>query len=132
MIKKFLILLFISSLTNACSFAQTPSQYADVITEQSSKEHLTILSSSEYEGRGTGQKGGEKTAQYIAEHFKTYGLQPVVNGSYFQPVALKQTSYKVEGLSIGEQSLVNGKDFFASGDNDFQHIGADEITFVGY
>ena len=132
MIKKFLILLFISSLTNACSLAQTPSQYANLIGEQSSKEHLTILSSREYEGRGTGQKGGEKTAQYIAEHFKTYGLQPVVNGSYFQPVALKQISYKVEGFSIGEQGLVNGKDFFASGDNDFQQISADEIIFVGY
>jgi len=130
--KKLFILFFLASLANSCCIAQIPSRYADGLTEKSARDHLTLLSSREYEGRGTGQKGGEKTSQYIAAQFKAYGLQPVVNGTYFQPVSLKRTSYKVDELRIGEQQLINGKDFFAQGDNDFQHITSDEIIFIGY
>lgn len=132
MMKKLLTLFFIASLTNSCSVAQVASQYAETITVDGAREHLTLLSSRSYEGRGTGQPGGMKTARYIADLFETYGLNPIVNGSYFQPVALLQTSYKVEEMSIGGQHLRNAVDFFVQGDNSFSDFGTDEIIFVGY
>lgn len=132
MMKKLLTLLFIASLANSCSVAQTPAKYAVTITQESSKTHLTILSSKEYEGRGTGQPGGMKTANYIAEQFKQYGLDPIVNDSYFQPVALLKTSYKVEEFAIGTRKLTNGLDFFVQGDNSFENFDASEIVFLGY
>lgn len=49
-------------------------------------EHVKVLASDEFEGRGTGEPGNDKAAAYIAEHFEAYGLKPAgVDNSYFQP-----------------------------------------------
>jgi len=43
------------------------------------------LASDEFEGRNAGYAGCRKAADYIGEHFKTLGLQPIgEQGSYFQ------------------------------------------------
>src|SRR5690349_6544017 len=48
---------------------------------------VKLLSDDSYEGRGTGQKGGDKAADWIAAQFKSYGLAPAGdNGTYFQNV----------------------------------------------
>ncbi len=134
MIKKWIKPLLLIPTLYSCALAQDPAQvkYAQLLTEESAKKHLTLLASPEFEGRGTGQKGGEKTAKYIAEEFKSYGLKPVVDGSYFQPVHLVKTSYVVEKFSINGQSLENGKDFFIQGDNQKANFSVDEVVFVGY
>ena len=61
--RKILSLLFILPVAYSCSVAQNPSKYANLITEESSKEYLTILASKECAGRGTGQEGGKKTVK---------------------------------------------------------------------
>ncbi len=51
------------------------------------KKWLTFLSSKECEGRGSGQPGFQKAADFMAARFKEFGLKPIgVNGTYFQPV----------------------------------------------
>ncbi len=51
--------------------------------------HVRFLSHDLLEGRGTGQRGGEIAAQYIATQFAEYGLKPAGdNGTYFQKVPL--------------------------------------------
>ena len=53
------------------------------------RAHVKYLASDELEGRGTGQKGGDAAADYIAAQFKSYGLKPAgENGSYFQQVPM--------------------------------------------
>jgi Zn-dependent M28 family amino/carboxypeptidase len=48
---------------------------------------VKYLSDDSFEGRGTGQKGGDKAADWIAAQFKSYGLLPAGdNGTYFQSV----------------------------------------------
>lgn len=48
---------------------------------------VKYLSDDSLEGRGTGQKGGDKAADWIAAQFKSYGLVPAgENGTYFQSV----------------------------------------------
>jgi hypothetical protein len=48
-------------------------------------EHIKYLSSDELEGRGTGESGGKKAAEYIAESFAGAGLVPAGDdGSYLQ------------------------------------------------
>ena len=45
------------------------------------------ISDDKYEGRGTGQRGGDMAAEWLAQQFKTYGLQPAGDGgSFFQDV----------------------------------------------
>ena len=132
--KKYLILSFLLPTLFSCSVAQQANQkkYADLLTEESAKKHLTILASKEFEGRGTGQEGGKKTVEYIANVFKELGLKPAVNGSYFQPVELERSSYVVESFDINNNKLTNGKDFFVQGNNNLQDFKASDIVFVGY
>jgi Zn-dependent M28 family amino/carboxypeptidase len=49
--------------------------------------HVRFLSHDLLEGRGTGQRGGDIAAEYIAAQFALYGLKPAGdNGSYLQKV----------------------------------------------
>lgn len=131
--KKFFSILFIIPALYSCTLAQVQTKYADLITEETSRKHLSILAGKEFEGRGTGQEGGRKAANYIAEHFKSYGLTPVVNGnSFFQPVSLLRVGYTVKGFTLNQQKLTNGKDFYVQGDNDVEEFSSNEIIFVGY
>jgi len=53
------------------------------------RAHLKFLSSDLLEGRGTGQRGGEMAAAYIANQFELIGLKPgASDGTYFQKVPL--------------------------------------------
>lgn len=131
--RKLLSILLILPAFHSCTIAQTPSKYAKMITEETSKKHLTILASKEFAGRGTGEEGGRKAANYIAEEFKSYGLKPIVNGnSYFQPVSLLKTSYEVQKFTLGDKALINGKDFYVQGDNNIANYNTNDIVFVGY
>src|ERR1019366_1823523 len=53
------------------------------------RAHVKFLASDLLEGRGTGARGGDIAAEYIAAQFALYGLQPAGdNGSYLQKVAM--------------------------------------------
>jgi Zn-dependent M28 family amino/carboxypeptidase len=55
------------------------------------KEHVRILSSNDFGGRGPAQAGEDKTVDYLARAFTSLGLQPAgANGSWFQTVELTQ------------------------------------------
>lgn len=136
MIKNWITVFLLVPALYSCAIAQKQDalqiKYADLMTEETAEHHLTLLASPEFEGRGTGQRGGEKTAQYLAEQFKSYGLVAPVDDSYFQPVKLAQISYQVQQFNVDGTSYENGKDFFIQGDNKRTTFEADEIVFVGY
>jgi Zn-dependent M28 family amino/carboxypeptidase len=53
------------------------------------RAHVRLLSHDLYEGRGTGQRGGDLAAEYIATQFWLQGLKAGGdNGTFFQQVAL--------------------------------------------
>ena len=53
------------------------------------RAHVKFLASDLLEGRGTGQRGGDIAAEYIATQFALYGLKPAGdNGSYMQKVPM--------------------------------------------
>src|SRR5580693_2133542 len=66
------------------------------------RAHVKFLSSDLLEGRGTGQRGGDIAAEYIATQFASYSLKPADDGgTYFQNVpmvgvkTLRDTSFKL-------------------------------------
>lgn len=136
MVKNWITAFLLIPAFHSCAVAQNQDavqlKYADLMTEETAKKHLTLLASPEFEGRGTGQKGGEKTAHYLAEQFKSYGLKAPVDGSYFQPVKLARISYQTQQFVLNGISYQDGKDFFIQGDNRQTTFDADEIVFVGY
>ena len=61
----------------------------ETITPDHVRWHVRFLSHDLLEGRGTGQRGGDIAAEYIATQFAEYGLKPAGdNGSYLQKVPL--------------------------------------------
>jgi len=53
------------------------------------RAHVRFLSHDLLEGRGTGQRGGDIAAEYIATQFSLYGLKPAGdNGTYMQKVPM--------------------------------------------
>ncbi|MGB8768373.1 MAG: peptidase M28, partial [Candidatus Korobacteraceae bacterium] len=53
------------------------------------RAQVKFLASDLLEGRGTGARGGDIAAEYIATQFELYGLQPAGdNGGYLQKVAM--------------------------------------------
>jgi Zn-dependent M28 family amino/carboxypeptidase len=53
------------------------------------REYVKKLASDEFEGRGTGQKGGDAAADWIAKQFESFGLKPAGDkGTFFQEVPM--------------------------------------------
>lgn len=131
--KSLLSLLFLIPAFYGCILAKDPVQqkYAQEISPETARKHLTTLASTAFEGRGTGEPGGEKAAAYIASEFEKLGLTGPVNGSYYQPVKLVRSS-STGRLSINGQSFSNGKDFYFIGTEPETTLDATEVVFIGY
>src|SRR5207237_3678788 len=64
------------------------------------RAHVKFLASDLLEGRGTGQRGGDVAAEYIATQFELYGLKPAGdNGTFLQKVPL-------EGIATQDDSTL--------------------------
>ncbi|WP_257657327.1 M28 family peptidase [Parapedobacter lycopersici] len=130
--KSLLPLLFLIPACYGCIMAQDPvQQYAAEITPETAKAHLTTLASAAFEGRGTGEEGGEKAAAYLAEEFRKLGLTGPVSGSYYQPVELTRNVAKGE-LRINGTEFTNGKDFYLIAPGPETTVNTREIVFIGY
>lgn len=115
--------------------AQTPKIEADKI-----RDAVKYLSSDELEGRGTGQRGGDTAAEYIAAQFKTYGLKPAGdNGTYFQNVpmvgvkTLPATTFSFVSATGSPIALKNLDDYVTSNETQTPSVNIDApIVFVGF
>jgi Zn-dependent M28 family amino/carboxypeptidase len=104
------------------------------------RAHVKFLASDLLEGRGTGQRGGDIAADYMATQFALYGLKPGgENGTYFQSFpmvevkTLSETSFSVVGSSLETITLKNLEDFVASNESQTERAFIDApIVFVGY
>jgi Zn-dependent M28 family amino/carboxypeptidase len=104
------------------------------------RAHVKYLASDELEGRGTGQKGGDIAADYIAAQFKSYGLKPAgENGTYFQRVpmvgvkTLPATTFTLMPNSGAPLELKALDDYVTTNERQMESATIDApIVFVGY
>ena len=77
------------------------------------REVTTTLSSPQFEGRGTGQPGADRAAQYLADRFAKIGLKPAgENGTFLQPIKFKSAQVLADtSVKIGGAALKYGEDF---------------------
>jgi hypothetical protein len=77
----------------------------DNIKIEDARKWLGYLAGPECEGRGTGEPGFQKAAEYMAARFKEFGLKPVGdNGTYFQGVPFPRAKFDDEGSFIEDAS----------------------------
>jgi len=65
------------------------------------RAHMRFLADDLLEGRGTGTRGHELAASYVATEFEAAGLDPAgVKGSYLQPVPLREIQVEPEACEF--------------------------------
>src|SRR5437588_5145517 len=97
-------------------------QALNSIDSEKIRATVKYLADDALEGRGTGQKGGDKAADWLGAQFKAYGLQPAGdNGTFFQKVGFygittdqQKTRFTFVPKSGPEMTLKFGDDFVAS------------------
>src|SRR5258706_656459 len=98
--KRYALTILFAALASVCVLKMTEHAAAQgkkapasaappVIDKERIREHVKFLSSDELEGRGTGQRGGDLAADYIAKQFASYGLKPAGDdGTFYQNVPM--------------------------------------------
>lgn len=123
-----LMLLGAFLLTNGQKFKKLPESK---IEEAFVEKHIRFLASDALMGRKTGEPGNNAASAYIAEEFRSYGLQPV-GGSFFQPIPFVKIDQPDKGtIGFGSEELQINDDFLllsGSGIN----IKDAELIKVGY
>lgn len=112
-----------------------PTPFLEGISVEDLRAHLTTLASDEYEGRETGQEGNRKAADYIANHFKTLGIPPLVStGSYFQRMAFSSEMWTDIEMNINDKDFRHLWDFYAfpTTNSNQPSIESKEVLFIGY
>ena len=104
------------------------------------RAHVRFLSHDLLEGRGTGQRGGDIAAEYIATQFSLFGLKPAGdNGTYMQKVPMvgvtttSETTFALVPAKGESRELKFLTDYV--GYNESQQPVSDidaDIVFVGY
>jgi len=109
--------------------------FAQTVSKDDLRKHLTIIASDAYEGRDTGSKGQKMAAEYIANHFKSLGLiGPVAanpTNPYYQPVPLERKKKGEAFVKAKKTKLENLKDFVIYGDFSTPKIST-ELVYAGY
>lgn len=111
----------------------------DIIKPASILEHIKVLASDEFEGRGPGTAGEEKTVAYLTAQFQKMGLKPGnPDGTYVQNVPL--VGFQARQVTGAFES--GGRAVGLSFPNDFVAVSRrlsekvvvekSDVVFVGY
>lgn len=136
--RKFTIIYIL--VFNVTYFSQTDNFISKFNIDTSFiKRHIEVLGSDLFEGRGTGTKGGELAANYIAKEFRKNKLSPIGdNQTYFQNVPLHGTTVLNSSkltIYLGNDTLnlVLWKDYILSNTGEQTIIpSARDLVYVGY
>ena len=112
----------------------------ETINPEHIRWHVRYLSHDLLEGRGTGHRGGEIAAEYIATQFAEYGLKPAGdNGTYLQKVplvgvtTLGETQFTLSPKQGAAMKLKLLDEFVAYDQTQQERSDVDaEIVYVGY
>ena len=112
---------------------------AGLFDENTLRAHIKFLSDDSLEGRGTGARGGEIAAKYIASQLERLGLKGAgKDGSFFQPVSLygvKSDPKTTLSVAAGVNNLAFkfADDFVAFTGAQQADVSVDaDMVFVGY
>ncbi len=81
------LLLAALSVVWGCAAGEGGEDWRALLDGDEIREYMRTLASDEFMGRAPGHPGGDMAAEYIAEHFRSFGLE-APEGSYFQTVPM--------------------------------------------
>jgi len=127
-------------LPKMASLPPAAEQAMAAINPQNIRWHVKFLADDLLEGRGTGQRGGDIAAEYIATQFALYGLKPAGdNGTYMQKVpmegivTLPDSTYSLIPAKGDAMTLRNKEDIVAMDETGDTSTTIDApIVWMGY
>lgn len=144
--KKLTVALFLAAASlfaaqNDGGLPSSAQQAMNGIDSEKIRATVKYLSDDALQGRGTGQKGGDMAADWIAEQFKSYGVQPAGdNGSFFQNVKFygittdpQKTQLSFVPKTGAPITLKFAEDFVATDETHAEQSQIDApLVYVGY
>jgi Zn-dependent M28 family amino/carboxypeptidase len=125
----------------AASLPADARQAVHSIDAEKIRATVKYLSDDKLEGRGTGQKGGDLAADWLAEQFKAYGLTPAGDhGTFFQNIKFfgiatdrQKTRFRFVPRAGEEIVLKFGDNYVATNESHTETAEIDApLVFVGY
>lgn len=132
MIKKASLLLLLFPLSLFSQKDTTAIRYSKVITAAEMKTRLTIIASDAFEGRETGKKGQKLAADYIQSQFKSFGIPPYKDSTYFQTYPLNMMMPVLMDISVNDKKFISNQDYFSFPGLNEQKIDSKKVLFLGY
>jgi hypothetical protein len=130
-VRSVVALLFVS--TSLFSQKDTTAvRYSKIITADALETHLTVIASDAFEGRETGKQGQKLAADYIQGQFKSFGIPPYKEDTYYQTYSLQMVLPKAAEIKLKGRFLEAKKDFYHFPGLSEQTIDAKEVVFLGY
>ncbi|MCP4711715.1 MAG: hypothetical protein GY869_24110, partial [Planctomycetes bacterium] len=133
--KILLSLILIALFILPAAAQQRPNRFA--VDGQRIKEYIKWLSQQELNGRKSGSPGYQKSAEWVADQFEKWGLEPGgPDGSYFQQVPIRPYT-----VNLGAPELIIDDRTFYLQDTDFSLAAATStadtvidlpVVFVGH
>jgi len=77
------------------------------VSADSLRGHLSFIASDLLEGRGTPSRGLDLAAEYIAAQFRRAGLEPVIDGGYYQTTEMIEVEPPKSGFQM---TITDGPD----------------------
>jgi Zn-dependent M28 family amino/carboxypeptidase len=135
----FLAALAVAALAGCSRGPSAPDAALSAISGDHILQHIRVLSSDEFEGRGPGTKGEQLTTKYIEDQFRSAGLEAGnPDGTYLQAVPLVGITAdpKMTLAVTGHGKTLSGKfqdDFVARTKHVTDTVPVDaDMIFVGY
>ncbi len=137
--RRFGGMLTVSLLLAACNAGEKAlDEAAQAISEDAYRQWVSTLASDEFEGRGPGTPGGERTVEYLERQFLELGLQPADGVSFRQQVGLVEITATDPTLAFakgkGGMQLAFGDDMVIGTRRVVDQVSVkdSEVVFVGY
>jgi hypothetical protein len=117
-----------SAKTAAAKLTSAERKAADRVKLETIRELTITLSAKEFEGRGTGQPGADKAAQFMADRFAKLGLKPGgENGTYLQPIKFRSAQVMPDSVvKLGDAVLQHRDEYIV-----LPPYAADKIDVTG-
>lgn len=129
---KTLLLLLLPSILFAQQKDTTAIRYSNIISASEMSKNLHVLASDEYEGRETGKKGQKMAAEYISNQFKSFGIPPYKDNTYYQTYPLNLILPVPADVTINEKKFIGNKDYYNFPGLSEQTITSSTVLFLGY
>jgi Zn-dependent M28 family amino/carboxypeptidase len=136
-----IVFVFVFAASAQTGVPPAAQKVMNAIDAEKIRATVKYLSDDALQGRGTGQKGGDMAADWIAAQFKSYGVMPAGDeGTYFQQVNFfgvttdpKQTTFTFVPKSGPEIALKFADDYVANDQTHSQKSQIDApLVYVGY